>query len=102
MVLTWLANFLNSPQLKAFLGQRGYSSIEELHAVFANKDQISTVIKREKLLRFPYSDGLEGVIFEWRTKHQDPESVHHGLTMIQPRLLTSLGIYSPGYIWCIW
>jgi hypothetical protein len=49
--------------------------VEEFHAAFANKDRLITIIKREKLAQFPYAGGLEGVVFEWRTRHQIPKMV---------------------------
>lgn len=75
MFLTSSAQFLKSPQLAAFLQLKGFRSIEDFNLTFANKDRISRIIKQEKLTRFPYGGGIEGVIFEWRTRHQDEETV---------------------------
>lgn len=70
-----IAQFLNSPALDAFLKNQGYRSVEDLHLAFANKDRISAIIKRERLIKFPYGGGLQGVVYEWRTAHQNPETV---------------------------
>ncbi|KAF1936295.1 hypothetical protein EJ02DRAFT_96673 [Clathrospora elynae] len=70
------SQFLNSPQLKAFLSQRGFVSVEQWHSAFANKSRISTIIKREKMGRFPFAGGVEGVVYEWRTRHQIPETAY--------------------------
>jgi hypothetical protein len=69
------AQFLNSPQFKTYLENKGYESIEDLHVAFANKTRIRCMIKSEQLLRFPHTDGLEGVVYEWRTRHQNEETV---------------------------
>ena len=75
MLLTCLAEFLNSPQLAAYLTSRGFRSIEDLSVAFVNKDRIMRLINKEKLIRFPYGGDIEGVLFEWRTKHQEPTTV---------------------------
>ncbi|KAF2785530.1 hypothetical protein K505DRAFT_382079, partial [Melanomma pulvis-pyrius CBS 109.77] len=69
------SQFLNSPQLAAYLASKGFRSIEDLSITFANKDRITRVIKHETLTRFPYGSGLEGVLFEWKTRHQNPETM---------------------------
>lgn len=70
-----LADFLSSAALQGYLKQRGYDSIEDVHLAFTDKDKVSRLILRERLLMFPYSGGLEGVIFEWKTYHTEPETV---------------------------
>ncbi|KAF2690355.1 hypothetical protein K458DRAFT_289569, partial [Lentithecium fluviatile CBS 122367] len=70
------SQFLNSPQLAAYLTSRGLSSIEDLSLAFANKDRISRIIKQEKLVRFPYGSGIEAVLFDWKTHDQNPETAY--------------------------
>lgn len=70
------SQFLNSTQLQTYLQLKGFHSIEEMHIGFANKDKISRIMKREKLLQFPFESSLGGVHYEWRTKHQDPETAY--------------------------
>lgn len=78
-MLTCLAAFLNSDILKAYLNANGYRSVEDFHIAFTNKDRISTILKREKLNRFPYGGGLQGVVYEKRMRHQSPETVRNHL-----------------------
>ena len=85
MFVTRLAQLLNSSALKAYLGQQGYRSVKDLHIAFANKDRVSSIIKREKLTRFPYGGGVQGVVYEWRTRHQSPETVRINLNMFRTR-----------------
>ncbi|KAF1942295.1 hypothetical protein EJ02DRAFT_175475 [Clathrospora elynae] len=70
------SDFLKSPQLNAYLQARGLRSIEDLDATLTNKDRIKRLIAKEKLTRFPFGGDIEGVMFEWRMRHQDPETAY--------------------------
>lgn len=70
-----LARFLQSPELQNFCQQYNKASLAQIHNSFANYDRIAALIKRERLLSYPEGRHFNGVLFEWKTKHQDPDTV---------------------------
>lgn len=57
------AQFLRNPQLEAFCQQYSASTLAEIHSSFCNKDRISAIIQKERLLSYPNGQDINGLIF---------------------------------------
>src|SRR5699024_5520704 len=57
------AQFLRNPQLETFCQQYSASTLAEIHSSFCNKDRISTIIQKERLLSYPNGQDINGLIF---------------------------------------
>ncbi|EAA67000.1 hypothetical protein AN8575.2 [Aspergillus nidulans FGSC A4] len=57
------AQFLRSPQLEAFCEQYNTSTLAEIHISFCNKDRISAILQKQRLLAYPNGQDIDGVIF---------------------------------------
>ena len=66
--LYFLAQFLCSPELKRFCAEHESYSLPQIHQSFVNTDRIAAVIRKDQLLHYPEGRGLNGVIFERKTK----------------------------------
>lgn len=62
--LNWfLAQFLRNPQLEDFCRAHGASTLAEIHASFCNKDRISAIIQKQRLLSYPQGQYINGLLF---------------------------------------
>jgi hypothetical protein len=57
------AQFLRNPQLEEFCRQYGASTLAEIHKSFSNKDRISAIIQKQRLLSYPQGQYVNGLIF---------------------------------------
>jgi hypothetical protein len=64
-----LAQFLQSPELKAFCQQYNASTPAEIHALFLNIDRISAIIQKQHLLSYPAGQHFNRVIYLYNTNH---------------------------------
>lgn len=74
-----LARFLRSPFIDEFCQDHQVASFEAVHASLSNMDRLRRWIYRERLIMYPRGQDLAGVEFEWKMRHQDPETVSHML-----------------------
>jgi hypothetical protein len=70
-----LARFLRSPFIEEFCQQHQSASFESVHASLSNMDRLRRWIYRERLIMYPQGQDLAGVEFEWKMRHQNPETV---------------------------
>jgi len=71
----FIAQFQRSNELREFCRRYNRKSPAEIHNSFATMDRISMFIKKQKLLRYPEGTQLQGVVFEKRVRHGNPETV---------------------------
>ena len=70
-----LVRFLQSSKLQNFCQQYNKASLAQIHNSFANYNCIAALIKCERLLSYLEGRYFNGVLFKWKTKHQDLDTV---------------------------
>ena len=63
LLTAFKAQFLRNPQLEDFCQEYGASTLAEIHKSFSNKDKISTIIQKQRLLSNPQGQYINGLIF---------------------------------------
>lgn len=70
----YIASLLKNPLLVEFCKEFNGKSLADVHKSLVNMDKISLIIKKQKLLAYPYGQHIAGLRYEYDIHHRNQDN----------------------------